>query len=60
LLERNAAVFSEVVRAGGILDEFRPDLSKLEDEQLRNSAAMLRQVFSGHHLDGLVQGPTGP
>ncbi len=41
-----------LVGAGGILDEFRPDLSAAEDEDLRSSAAVLRQVFSELHLDG--------
>jgi L-lactate dehydrogenase len=39
-----------LVGAGGILGEFRPDLSAAEDEELRSSAAMLRQLFEDLHL----------
>ncbi len=35
-----------LVGAGGILGEFRPDLSAAEDEELMGSAAMLRQLFN--------------
>lgn len=34
-----------LVGAGGILGEFRPDLSAMEDEELMRSAAMLRGLF---------------
>jgi hypothetical protein len=33
------------VGAGGIVGEFRPDLSAVEDEELMRSAVMLRQLF---------------
>lgn len=35
-----------LVGAGGILGEFRPDLSAAEDEELMRSAVMLRQLFN--------------
>jgi L-lactate dehydrogenase len=34
-----------LVGAGGILGEFRPDLSAAEDEELMRSAVMLRQLY---------------
>ena len=39
-----------LVGAGGIVGEFRPDLSALEDEELMRSAAMLRRLFEGLRL----------
>jgi L-lactate dehydrogenase len=44
-----------LVGAGGILGEFRPDLSAVEDEELRRSAAMLRQLFEELPLDGYAR-----
>jgi L-lactate dehydrogenase len=43
-----------LVGAGGIMAEFRPDLSDAEDEDLRNSAVILREAVDGLRLDGLV------
>jgi L-lactate dehydrogenase len=43
-----------LVGAGGITAEFRPDLSEAEDENLRSSAAILREAVNELALDGLV------
>ena len=43
-----------LVGAGGIMAEFRPDLSDAEDESLRSSAAILREAVNELALDGLV------
>jgi L-lactate dehydrogenase len=43
-----------LVGAGGIMAEFRPDLSDAEDEDLRNSAVILREAVDELRLDGLV------
>mgnify|MGYP000744379413 CR=1 FL=1 len=47
-----------LVGAGGILDEFRPDLSAAEEDDLSKSAAMLRQLFDELHLGGLTRSPS--
>jgi len=49
-----------LVGAGGILDEFRPDLSVAEDKELRKSAALLRKLFDELHLEGLRRSSTVP
>jgi L-lactate dehydrogenase len=41
-----------LVGAGGIMAEFRPDLSDAEDESLRNSAQILREAMDELPLDG--------
>ena len=43
-----------LVGAGGIMAEFRPDLSDAEDEDLRSSAVILREAVDELRLDGLV------
>ena len=43
-----------LVGAGGIIAEFRPDLSDAEDESLRISSQILREVIDKLSLDGLV------
>ena len=43
-----------LVGAGGIMAEFRPDLSDAEDEELRSSAEILREAVNELSLDGLV------
>lgn len=43
-----------LVGADGIMAEFRPDLSDAEDEDLRNSAVILREAVDELRLDGLV------
>jgi L-lactate dehydrogenase len=43
-----------LVGAGGIMAEFRPDLSDEEDEKLRGSAQILRKAVDELRLDGLV------
>ena len=43
-----------LVGAGGIMAEFRPDLSDEEDENLRSSAQILREAVDELRLDGLV------
>ena len=43
-----------LVGAGGIMAEFRPDLSDAEDESLRASSQILREVIDKLSLDGLV------
>lgn len=43
-----------LVGADGIMAEFRPDLSDAEDEDLRNSAVILRKAVDELRLDGLV------
>jgi L-lactate dehydrogenase len=43
-----------LIGAGGIMAEFRPDLSDAEDEGLRASAQVLREAVSELSLDGLV------
>jgi L-lactate dehydrogenase len=48
-----------LVGAGGILAEFRPDLSAAEDESLRSSAAILRKLFDELPLDDLVRSRVG-
>jgi L-lactate dehydrogenase len=48
-----------LVGAGGILAEFRPDLSAAEDESLRSSAAILRKLFDELPLDDLVRRKVG-
>jgi L-lactate dehydrogenase len=48
-----------LVGAGGILAEFRPDLSVAEDESLRSSAGILRRLFDELPLDDLVRRKVG-
>jgi L-lactate dehydrogenase len=48
-----------LVGAGGIVGEFRPDLSAVEDEELRSSAAMLRKLFSELPLNDPARSTTG-
>jgi L-lactate dehydrogenase len=43
-----------LVGAGGIMAEFRPDLSDAEDEDLRSSAVILREAVEELRLDGQV------
>ena len=43
-----------LVGAGGIMAEFRPDLSDAEDEDLRSSAVILRKAVEELRLDGQV------
>jgi L-lactate dehydrogenase len=43
-----------LVGAGGIMAEFRPDLSDEEDESLRCSGQILREAVDELRLDGLV------
>jgi L-lactate dehydrogenase len=58
-LEGTCLSLPRLVGAGGILAEFRPDLSAAEDESLRSSAAILRKVFDELPLDDLVRRKVG-
>jgi L-lactate dehydrogenase len=49
-----------LVGAGGILAEFRPDLSNAEESDLRSSAALLREAVNELALDGLVRSANMP
>jgi L-lactate dehydrogenase len=49
-----------LVGAGGIMAEFRPDLSDAEDEGLKASAEILRAAVNELAVDSLAQGKTAP